>query len=189
MSRNNVQPTDLSSIIADLSARVDALERSPQMGYARIRDPLDPDITHLWTTDEGRLAPFDITPWIPDQTTVNGRYVAVTSATYVVAWSTVNQLLYTPEIQTSILVTVDAATTGTIKFSAGGNDTSELALAASSQQFINVAWAHGLAIGGGPITAQFQAKRDTGAGNVNVYWPHGCTWRGNTNLITGGIGV
>jgi hypothetical protein len=98
--------------------------------------------------------------------------VTVTSAAFVNIGTCALEMLATDAVRIRSTVTVDAATAGEIRLAnvSAGTFTNAIALPAGFNGFAEFRWLHGLPIGNlGPFYFRLQARRTSGAGNVNVY--------------------
>lgn len=190
MGRNTITTNvGFTEIITDLTDRIIALERTQQFSHAKVTTPDDPDLAFLWITGGEKLAPFDVGGWAPKHALTNSQFAPVTSATFVPCFEAAIALLYTPELEFSFPIGVDAATTGEVKITFAGQATDTESLSASFSGNANCRWAHGADIGTGPGFVKIEARRLTGTGNINIWWPTTCSHRGNTTLVTGGLEV
>lgn len=184
MSKNTITDDEgLAGLIENLTDRIIDLERSAQLKNSRVESSLDPELAFLWISNGEKLAPFDTTYWEKQNDAVT-----ITSATFITVWRSRLRVLYTPDVSFSFVATSGVATTAEIKVKFFGPvETDTVSVAAATQKTINVKWRHGVTIGGGPVDIEIQARRVTGANNVNVFAPTTCTHMGNENILSGGI--
>ncbi len=116
----------------------------------------------------------------------------VTSASYVSTWKTsINMLGFA--IMTRVYITSGATTTGTVRLSLGGNFTDEVPIAADAAQWISFAWDLTDQVEFNSYnTLRVEAKRDTGATNINIFAPDATfamSTDGATHAVPGGLPV
>ncbi len=124
--------------------------------------------------DHGFRMPTLNTPWVPSLAmAAGGQYVQVTSATFVDVYQAEFSQITHEAFAASVTCTSDAATTGEFRLSAdAAGTTSAVSIPAASAGTVQAfEWTHGVTLGIGPTSFRVQARRASGAGNINVYLP------------------
>ena len=141
----------------------------PSRGYGISVWDEDADL-RAEVNDDGWRDPWLAHPWRPQTSPPRE---STTSATFVTLWlARVELLTHKGAAMTAAWVT-DAGTTGEIRLKASTGQTSAVAIAAASAGTQQFQWLHGLALGGGPINFELQARRTGGAGSVHLDQPFG----------------
>lgn len=134
---------------------------------------------------EGLLFPHLYTPWRPStQGTLaaNGEYKVVTSGSFGPVFRTYAELVAHDCLTVDVVVAADASTTGEVKLTSPQGNTATFSIGASSIQTVRYDWLHPWAVGwgdsgAGTVDVAVEARRTSGSGNVNVYWPRTAMWR------------
>jgi hypothetical protein len=128
--------------------------------------------------DDGLEAPYLDIPFAKAND-----FLAVTSPTFVTAWSGNAALAVAMAVRVGYTIGCDAGTTGEVRVVAGARTSSARPLAAGV--FNNGTFDLLLmpnVIGTGPLGVHLQARRTGGAGNVNVYPPTQMAQAGNDGI-------
>lgn len=138
-------PQTMFDRFTDLERRLRVIERSPTL----------PILQHGW-----RASPATV--------------VAVTSATFVTAWTLTIQGPSSSVVSVTVTTVQGAGTTGELRLTvSGGGSTTAKVLPAGVTTTTVFRWAHGALTGSGaaPITILLEARRTGGANNVDVQQP------------------
>lgn len=179
--------------MAEIERRLAALERAPRLTNASITDDAGVVRVMLGRMNEaGTDYGFEVRndtgdtvyqavnegvayPRLPMQILQSGLFVPVTSATFGPQWDLVCPYATANAVQVQTYVSADAATTGELRLTmniGGSPVTATVAIPAASGNYYEFKWAPvGLAVATGPIVIGVEARRTSGAGNVNVYAP------------------
>ena len=114
-------------------------------------------------------------PWLahPWRGVLSPSRESTTSASFQSLWRSRVELLTHKGVACTAAWVTDAGTTAEIRLSSGFGQTSAVALAAGSSGSQQFQWLHGLALGGGPIDFELQARVTGGAGQVHLDEPFG----------------
>lgn len=114
-------------------------------------------------------------------------YKVVTSGSFTTVWQCQVELVASTDVLFTVDYSADAATTGELRIVAATATSSTKTIAAAAFGTGRVEWRHGLALGGGPIGFEVQARRTSGVGNINVYQPTGLHTGRTSGATTGGL--
>lgn len=120
----------------------------------------------LRVSDDGAEFPYANTAW--DVETA----ISVTSGTFADIYTTAIGLIEHVDVSAYIRVLTPVGTTGEIRLAntTTGTFSPTVTVPSDTNAYLLVpAWAHGAALWTGPIAFSVQARRTTGAGNVDVY--------------------
>lgn len=128
--------------------------------------------TVLFASDAGgTVVPYLANPWRRFD-----EYFPVTSATFAETYQCRLESVSSVMIRFTAWLSADASTTGEVRLVVNAAQLgSTVSIAAASIQRYEFSMAHGIVLQGGPVEIAVQARRLTGAGNVNVYEPSGLT--------------
>lgn len=122
--------------------------------------------------EDGFVVPmFPLTP-IPQKQLGSGPYVVTTSATFESVYRAVSQTTHKAMTYRFVVVTA-ASTVGEVRVRHVGSGTTSgvISCAAGGQTNGLFQWLHDQPLGTGPHSFDLQARRVSGAGDVNVFWP------------------
>ena len=124
-------------------------------------------VQRLWADERGILSPYLSAPLVD----ADSDYKVVTSGSFVATHRAQFETITSQGLYCWVTATAAAGTTGEIRLrNTGTGATTEAVVVPDggqvTQQF---RWLHGSALSAGPITFEVQARRTTGAGDLNVY--------------------
>lgn len=193
-----VLPGDIASVLNDILRRLSTLESTSRLASSAIQDGaltiLDSSgntvviigkqgsvygvttqtpagFPIFETTNEGLVFPGMPAPMVNEQT----GQIAVTSGTLVTTFGGQFDAATADSITVIVGWSTDAATTGELVLTnnvVGGASSSAKSLPAGSSGFQTFLWKHSQPVGSGPFFPMLQARRTSGAGNVNVFTPY-----------------
>lgn len=191
MPRTPLDPYDISGQFSDIKRQLHSLSTGAMLRNASMSDPdgvgrvyigLLPDgdygievrnadgVTVYLAESAGVVYPreaLQITKW--------GDAVAVTDGAFSIIWGMVSAYATADAVQVQAYILADAATTGEARLTVnlGGTPvTAVQSIPAASGAFYEWKWdVPGMVAGTGPIVVGLEARRTSGAGNVNVYPP------------------
>lgn len=142
----------------------------------------------------GFARPWPESYWRPyqdtDVTHSTEGYGEVTGSTFRRLWRITNELLYGPDMLYRVIVTCPAGSTGEIRL---WNNSGSAVLggtlsvpAATTTTTYEYRLTHGLTLGTGPHNIYMEARVDTGAGALRIYWPGGVHWGDVGGTVAGG---
>lgn len=121
-------------------------------------------------TEMGLAAPYP-----PLQVVDPNEFIAVTSGAFVTTWVAKTEQLRADAVKVRVGWGADASTPGELRVAIAGGfgngETAEVALTAGTTGNAEFNWRHGVTLGVGPIWFLIEARRVSGAGNVNIYTP------------------
>lgn len=124
---------------------------------------------------------------VPQKALGAGPFVVTTSATFEACYKTVAHATHMAFALTAIVL-CPAATTAEVRIRHGGGTVTGLvSCPAASQVTATYRWLHGQTIGSGPHVFDFQARRASGAGSVQVYWPEYTAMIGDVDATSDGL--
>lgn len=136
--------------------------------------------------ERGTVVPWLMSPWYGS----TGWSLITTSATMQTLWETATELLFSYSVLFRVRVKCAAATTGEIQIVHAQTSTvmggTTKAIPAASDAFYEFRYIHGISMNSGPHTFQLQARRTSGAGNVEVYNPYPFSYGANMTPVAGG---
>lgn len=166
----------------DLRARIGLVDGTHYGLLALDADGVTP---RLWVDDRGLQDPYLSAPCVDADTD----YKVVTSGTFVTTHRAQFEQITSQGLYCWVTATAPAGTTGEIRLRdvATTATTDAVAVPAGGQVVQQFRWLHGSTLSAGPVTFEVQARRTSGAGDVNVYKPPGM-WMTSPGLcVTDGV--
>lgn len=134
----------------------------------RVRHPATGVVLLQADTDAGLASPYQPLPAVDPFD-----FRPITSATFVAVWWNVAEVISADAVKVRIGFGADASTPGEVRvvIANAAGATSAIALPAGTSGFVEFNWRHGMTLQAGPVYFQVEARRVSGAGNVNIYTP------------------
>lgn len=125
-------------------------------------------------------------PWMSSAWADAAEAHTITSGSLASTWRTMTELMWSTQVVFRLFVTTDAATTGELQIGMGGSFSATKTVAPSTSGFLEFRWAHGLAIGVGPVFTDLYARRVSGAGSFQVFHPYPYHYGAQMGPVAGG---
>jgi hypothetical protein len=118
-------------------------------------------------SDDGAEFPYQSLPMV-DESLVS----SVTSGSFVATWTAATGILMHRYASALVWVTTPVGTTGEIRLTSGAAESDAVTIPSNTNTYVSIpAFAHGLSIWTGPHYFDIEARRTSGAGNVDVHQP------------------
>ncbi len=204
-------PPSLAADLADLRRRLSSLESSPKAPFTSINagalTVLDDSgvirviVGQLSTPGKYGVQVIDTsggTPFKVDQDGMHTPYLAtpffdpaaskpVTSGSFVEVYRARVELITEVGCYVWVQASGDASTTGEIRIRTGANTTNAVSVFAGAFVLQQFRWLHGQTLQSGPVDFSIEARRTSGAGNVNVYLNSGLSLTSPTLCTATGL--
>ena len=129
-------------------------------------------------------------PYLSHPWAKNGDFVAVTGGAFAAIFSCRIELVTNVKVRARVVVTCDVGSTGEFRLreQASGAVTNTVSIGSGGSISQTFSWdlTGSLVLGTGPSVIEFQARRVSGGGNVNVYAPMELILGGITGATSGG---